>query len=429
MLGQTCTIWTLIVTGLSAAEAITEMNGTRLSRFGSVVIFAFVASISSAGKPAENQDSQEIAADEAAALPQNQVLYEKMLEARNAIWTRFHDPVTSQFFTAEPARLPNAERVKRLDPNDCGYGTGMDDGPLFGGILLVAICDQFEVTHNDALKADALAVAKGLQFCATAHGVPGFVARGVCLEDGKSIYVTSSRDQYTHLVHGLWRYYHSPLCATEDQQAIREILQAVADRMTRNVTPENNYDFLRADGTQDPRGICRMLDVRTHEAARLPMLYAAAWDVGRNDEHYRLYRKYLPHAIAQSLELPNLPQTEIARWIPPYAVLQMQSSLEVLRDLESEPERKSQIQEAMLRVSTFAADKRVFAATHRQPSVRECGETALAQLILGEPPLAPQQQADLAHAIMKAKYPVDPGAAYCLLGAYWKARLRGYLQP
>ncbi len=70
------------------------MKGTRLSRFGSVVIFAFVASISSAGKPAENQDSQEIAANGAAALPQYQVLYERMLEARNTIWTRFHDPVT-----------------------------------------------------------------------------------------------------------------------------------------------------------------------------------------------------------------------------------------------------------------------------------------------------------------------------------------------
>ncbi|NQT36398.1 MAG: hypothetical protein HQ581_02850 [Planctomycetes bacterium] len=350
-------------------------------------------------------------------------------DAWKTVWSRFYHPQTHQFFTKEPSRLPSAERVKRLDPNDCGYGTGMDDCPLFGGILLVAICDQYDVTHDDSLKADALSVFKGLRLCATAHGVPGFVARGVCPEDGKSIYITSSRDQYTHLVHGFWRYFHSPLCDEDARQAIRTILQAVADRMTRNVTPENNYDFLRADGSQDPRGICRMLDVRTHEAARLPMFYAAAWDVGRNEEHYRLYRKHLPQAIQQSLELPDLPRTEIARWIPPYAVLQMQCSLEVLYDLERDPAVKSQTEEAMLQVAEFAAEKRALTARRRNPSAREIAETALAQLTFGGLPLTEQQAKELAGAIMNAEYAIDPGAAYCLLGAYWKARVRGYFQP
>jgi hypothetical protein len=36
------------------------------------------------------------------------------------------------------------------------------------------------------------------------------------------------------------------------------LLWALAERMLRNVTPENDYDFLRADGSRDPRGICRM---------------------------------------------------------------------------------------------------------------------------------------------------------------------------
>lgn len=359
----------------------------------------------------------------------NQQLAEKMSEAWDTVWSRFHDPATHQFFTVEPSRLPSAEQVKRLDPNDCGYGTGMDDGPLFGGILLVAICDRYDVTHDDRLKADALSVFRGLEFCATAHGVPGFVARGVCLEDGKSIYITSSRDQYTHLVHAFWRYYHSPLCDDEAKPSIRAILQAIADRMTRNVTPENNYDFLRADGTQDPRGICRMLNVRAHEAARLPMFYAAAWDVGRNEEHRRLWRKHLAPAVRQSLGLPDLPAAEIARWIPPYAVLQMQCSLEVLDDLERDPAVKSQIGEAMLRVAEFAAEGRAFTARKRTPSFRERGETALAQLTFGRPALTEQQTAELAEAILGAKYATDPPAAYCLLGAYWKARARGLYQP
>ncbi len=290
---------------------------------GLVLALGLVARTGSAAELDENRQVQGTVADDDAVVSPNQDLSEKMTEAWTTVWTRYYDPKTSQFYTKEPSRLPSAERVKRLDPNDCGYGTGIDDCPLFGGILLVAICDQYDVTHDKSLRTDALSVFKGLRFCVTAHGVPGFVARGVCLEDGKSIYITSSRDQYTHLVHGFWRYHRSPLCGEDAKQAIRKILQAIADRMTRNVTPENNYDFLRADGSQDPRGICRMLDVRTHEAARLPMFYAAAWDVGRNEEHYRLYRKHLPRAIGQSLELPHLSRNEIARWIPPYAVLQI----------------------------------------------------------------------------------------------------------
>ena len=404
------------------------MRGRGFTRFGLVIACVLIASRGLAADPDESTSGQNEGANRAAS-SQNQRLSEKMAEARSVLWTRYHDPKTCQFFTTEPSRLPSAERVKRLDPNDCGYGTGMDDCPLFGGILLAAICDQYEVTRDESLKADALTVYKGLKHCATAHGIPGFVARGVCLEDGKSIYITSSRDQFTHLVHGFWRYYHSPLCDEEAKQTIREILQAVADRMTRNVTSENNYDFLRADGTPDPRGICRMWNVRAHEAARLPMLYAAAWDVGGNDEHYRLYRKYLPEAIEQSLELSRLPDKEVARWIPPYAVLQMQSSLELLYALERDPEMKPRVKEAVRQVSKFAAEKRVFAIRKRKPGVREYGETALAQLMFEEPGFTEQHQAELAGAILKANYPVHPGAAYCLLGAYWKARVRGFYQP
>ncbi len=402
----------------------------RISKWhGAFLALAFAAWLGSTAEGSEVPQSPGNGEDTVAASSLNNELRERMSEAKHVLWTLFYHPQTGQFFTKEPSLLPSAEQVKRLDPNDCGYGTGMDDCPLFGGILLAAICDQYDVTHDDSLKEDALAVSKGLRFCATAHGIPGFVARGVCLEDHKSIYITSSRDQYTHLAHALWRYYHSPLCDAEVRQTIPEILKAVADRMTRNVTAENNYDFLRADGSRDPRGICRMLHVRTHEAARLPMLYAAAWDIGRNEEHYRLYRKYLPEAIQHSLELSTLPEAEIARWIPPYAVLQMQCSLELLHDVEREPEMKSQIEEAMRRVAKFAADKRAFGSPPRKPSFRECGETALAQLTFADLALTEQQKKELVEAVMKAQYAVDPEAAYCLLGAYWKARARGCFQP
>jgi hypothetical protein len=82
------------------------------------------------------------------------------------------------------------------------------------------------------------------------HGVKGFVARNVCPEDAKSTYINSSRDQVTHFVHGLWQYFHSPLPDEATKQQIRIILAGVAERMIAFVTPENDFDFCRADGTR-----------------------------------------------------------------------------------------------------------------------------------------------------------------------------------
>jgi len=202
----------------------------RMAWLGLIVALSLTARMGLTAELGETNQAQGNGGDHCAIVSQNRELSERMSDAWETVWSRFYDPKTSQFFTTEPSRLPSAERIKRLDPNDCGYGTGMDDCPLFGGILLVAICDQYDVTHDDSLKTDALSVFRGLRLCATAHGVPGFVARGVCPEDGKSIYITSSRDQYTHLVHGFRRYYHSPLCDQNARQAIRDILQAIADQ-------------------------------------------------------------------------------------------------------------------------------------------------------------------------------------------------------
>ena len=133
------------------------------------------------------------------------------------------------------------------------------------------------------------------------------------------------------------------------KQLIRAILANVAERMIETVTPENDFDFLRADGTRCPLGICRMWNVQPHEAARLPMIYAAAWEVTK-DERYRVqWRKYAPEAIAQSA---NPGESK-----PAYALLQMQCSLELLHALEPDSALKAQINTHMLHVRDLAAKR------------------------------------------------------------------------
>lgn len=274
--------------------------------------------------------------------------------AWDVVWKRFYirevqtfgDYLSSYEAGKEQAHLPKAEEVKRQYPNPCGYSTGMEDGAILGGAMLSVLCDRFAVTHDEALRRQAADVFGGLRRCATVHQVRGFVARNVCPEDQTSVYINSSRDQYTHFVHGLWQYYKSPLADEGAKQQIRETLAAVADRMIEFVTPANDYDFCRADGKRCPLGICRMWNVQAHEAARLPMIYAAAWDATGDPRYHEQWRRYSADAIEQSAA----PEPHK----PAYALLQMQCSLELLHELEPDPALKRTIHARMLHVRELA---------------------------------------------------------------------------
>jgi hypothetical protein len=290
----------------------------------------------------------------ATLLPAQEANIEK---ASNMVWSRFYLPEVQTFGdylssydkSQEQKHLPTAEEVRRQFPNPCGYSTGMEDGAILGGAMLSVLCDQFEVTKDPALSDKAESVFAGLKRCVTVHGVKGFVARNVCPEDATSIYINSSRDQVTHFVHGLWRYYHSAMPGEATKQQIRTILSEVAERMIAFVTPENDFDFCRADGAHCPLGICRMWKVQPHEAARLPMIYAAAWDVTREERYLKKWREYAAEAIAQSAD-PGENK-------PAYALLQMQCSLELLHQLEPDPALKAKIHAHMLHVRDLGAKR------------------------------------------------------------------------
>lgn len=376
-----------------------------------------------------------------------------MDQAWDVSWQRFYLPRTHLFYdylsSYEPgkelAHLPTAAEVARQYPNECGYGTGMEDGMISAGVMLDLIVDRYAVTKEASLRERAHEVFQGVRLCATAHGVTGFLARAVCRDDLKSVYPNSSRDQYTHAVQGLWHYARSPLCAPEARTEIGVILSAIADRMTRNVVPENDYDSLRADGTRDARGISRMWNVMGHEAARLPMIYAAAWDVTGKPEYRERYRHYVGPAVKQSYDIDGRQAT--------YALLQLQGSLELLEALEQDPELKRQMREVMAATSARCADRarnadRAGAAldltalctdwrttegistkgAYRKVwyNIRESGEAALTQLMDPSTPFPDEQKVLLSRAITRLDYSrVSSGGIFYLQGAYWKARRRG----
>lgn len=379
-------------------------------------------------------------------------LLRAMDHAWDVSWTRFYSRKTKLFYDylssyekgSEQKHLPTAVEVNAQKPNLMGYDTGMEDCMISAGTMLCMVVDKYSVTGDKKLKTSAKKIFQGIRKCA-ASGDAGFLARCVCDEDGKSFYITSSRDQYTHAVHGLWYYYRSTLCDAATKGEIRTILSAFADRMKRNVTEANNYDFLRADGTRDTRGLSKMWNVQTHEAARLPMIYAAAWDVTRNRAYYDLYRKYIDAAIEQSASITEWKQ-------PTYSLLQMECSLELLAAMETNDTLRKEIDHVMdivaaqtvkrslnadnnakkLDLQVLGTDWRTGEGLNSKGAyrkswycIRESGEAALAALTSNRAFPANQKEL-LERAILRLNYDkVSSSGIFYLQAAYWKARSKG----
>ncbi len=398
-------------------------------------------------------------------------LVEKMW---NVSWERFWaseshvfvDYLTSYVPGEYRKHLPTPEEVRRIFPNECGYGTGMEDGMIFAGAWLTAVVDRAKCESEPGIRAEmkrlAHAVFLGIHLAATVHSDPGFLARAVLPADGKSVYPNSSRDQYTHAVHGLWHYYRSPLCEGNEaeKEEIRKVLSLIADRMIRNVIPENDYDSLRLDGSRDTRGISRMWNVLAHEAARLPMIYAAAWDTCREsadlqrakraETYLSEYRKYAEKAVEQSLALD---EKTLLRWVPTYALLQMQSSLELLWHLETDENVKAKLILGLERGFELAAARMRSADAYSKDldmtflfqdwriqgggipwgtpirriwySPRETGEAAMTQLMCPTKEFPAESREMLNRAILRIQPDrVATSGIFYLISAYWNLRAK-----
>ncbi len=353
---------------------------------------------------------------------------------------------TGLFYTRPPAELPPASvytseaqyrrgeyrttPYKKGDELRVGYnlhggGTGTEDCSLFTGPLLAAMCDQYAVTGDRAVRAEALRAFQGLKSAATAHGCPGFIARGVCHEDGKSIFAGTSRDQYTNAIYGLWRFYHSNLAEEGERQDIRDILCAVADKMTREVTPENNWSFDFAYGVKDDRGVGKMYEKEKLLTLRLAMFYAAAWDVSGKQDYHDRYRAALPDGLAGARAYAELPADKITWSSPPYTVLQTNAAFRLVYDVEKEPAQKAAILDAMTLYTAYVAASPHFALAKYQ-SPRDHGEIVGGLLLCPAYDMPAETAAVLREDIRKMWPKGWAGSIFTIIPAYWQARVRGY---
>lgn len=269
-----------------------------------------------------------------------------------------------------------------------GYGAGMSDCALVCGTALSGLVDRYAALGDDQSRNDAAKVARGVLNLARLHGIKGFVARGLCADDGKSICSLSSRDQYTHWVHGLWRYAVSPMADAGLVEEYKTLVAEVARFMEERVTPERGWNFGLADGGKDPRGICTMWgpELGPHEDARLPMIYAAAY-MATNDPHWReMYEKYIDEALDNTLRIDSPDKARFLRRMPCYSLYQANVSLELLHRFEKDnAPRRDKIERAMKAFSAIAAGRarNMMGNPSAKPPYGMCwdGELALAMLV------------------------------------------------
>ena len=274
-------------------------------------------------------------------------LEEKILRCRRVIETEYFIPETNLIYDFRTSldhehrfdHLPSVGEIAARLPNPCGWGSGMEDSTINGGVALDMYIDA-----GDAAMADK--IYRGLRFCGTVSGVPGFVARSVSPRDGKSFYPESSRDQYTHYVYGLWAYFHSGMIDAGLKAEIAGLLVDVAKFCEQYVTEANDWTLPRADFDSPRSSVCKLWNVNSHEAARLPMFYAAAWSVSGDSHWLDMTMRYAAEAAEASRRLG-------ARSYHSYALLQMICSCRLLHDVLPDARLKACYAEAMRDIAEY----------------------------------------------------------------------------
>lgn len=309
-----------------------------------------------------------------------------------------------------------------------GYGRGIGDCALNCGTALSGLVDRDAVLKDGSTHETAAKVARGLLNLAKLHGVRGFVARGVCADDGRTICSLSSRDQITHWLHGLWRYSRSPMADPALVEEFKSLAADVACRMETVATEENGWNFLQADGSPDPRGICTMWgpDLVPHERARLPMVYAVAF-LATGDSHWRdLYERCIDEALDKTLLINGEGRAEFLKKMPCYAMYQANCGFEPILALERDPVRRAKAWTAMGAFAEIAAKRaEVCLGKPEAKHYGMCWDGELALTILMAPKRCRPAWFDrfLAESVERGN--LSTGTTFRashLLAAYWRRR-------
>ena len=149
-------------------------------------------------------------------------------KAHNVLWSKFigEDGLIHDFV----GELPTPEDCRLGRPNAIGWWSPIENGPMFTGTYLVAMCERARRSGASADRQLASRLAEGLLTCASVSDVPGFIARGVGT-DGKCHYAMGSQDQTHPWFYGLHAYAMSGIPTEEEHKIVVGKMKEVADAL------------------------------------------------------------------------------------------------------------------------------------------------------------------------------------------------------
>ncbi|MCA9006984.1 MAG: hypothetical protein KDA70_17030, partial [Planctomycetaceae bacterium] len=161
-----------------------------------------------------------------AAEPVTQPVLSGVEQAHAELWRRFVDSygIIHDFV----GDLPTPEDCRLGKPNAIGWWSPIEDGPMFTGLYLPALCERARRTGDPLDKEQARRLARGLMKCASVSEVPGMIVRGVGT-DGVCHYPLGSDDQTHPWFYGLHVYVMSDLPTADERREIIAKMKTVAN--------------------------------------------------------------------------------------------------------------------------------------------------------------------------------------------------------
>lgn len=142
--------------------------------------------------------------------------------AHQELWRRFvdqYDVILDYTALDGTYPRPTPEDCRELKPSALSWGVPNEDGPMFNGLYLDALCNRWKATQDEAVRAKARRIVGGLMRLATVSKTPGFIGRGLAT-DGKTTYPMGSNDQTSPWLYGIWRYLEDGLASPEEKKTL-----------------------------------------------------------------------------------------------------------------------------------------------------------------------------------------------------------------
>ncbi|TLD71635.1 hypothetical protein FEM03_05705 [Phragmitibacter flavus] len=157
----------------------------------------------------------------------------KMASAHQQMWSRFVDEygLVGDYTDMEGKfPRPTPEECVAGKPNALAWWTPTENGAMFNGTYMDAICQRWRLTQSVEDKEKAQRLMRGLMLLASVGKTKGFIARNVAT-DGKTPYTMGSNDQTAPWFFGLWRYLETGLADESEREEIVAKMVEVAEAL------------------------------------------------------------------------------------------------------------------------------------------------------------------------------------------------------